>query len=118
MADRKKIKALIADRSTMIGKLVGRLEKQVQASQRDLLETVINDFLDGMEVDDAGNIKNTLGNKRRLAMFDQLFTRFAKNSGLELIKEYLMASGWSWISIKSITAPLQRPRSWRRYMTT
>lgn len=86
MATPKKITQLAGSRSKLIGDLLNRLENQVKASQRDLLETVLNDFLDGMETDEAGNIKNTLANKRRFSMFDQVFSRFAKDKGLEVVK--------------------------------
>lgn len=82
----KKIKELAGKRSKLIGELLQRLEGSVKDAQRGLLEVVLNDFLDGMEVDDAGNIKNTLANKRRFAMFDQIFNRFVKDKGLEVVR--------------------------------
>jgi hypothetical protein len=82
----KKIKGLISDRSKLIGQLLDRLEGKVMENQRHLLDTVLADFLDGMETDDDGNIKNSLFNKRRIAMFDRIFTRFASDHGLELVK--------------------------------
>jgi hypothetical protein len=82
----KKIKGLISDRSKLIGQLLDRLEGKVMENQRHLLDTVLADFLDGMETDEDGNIKNSLFNKRRIAMFDRIFTRFASDHGLELVK--------------------------------
>lgn len=82
MAGEKSIKRQAQSRTALIGSLLDKLENKVQAAQRGLLKLVINDFLDGMEKDDAGNIKNTLANKRRLAMFDNVFSRYAKDHGL------------------------------------
>lgn len=86
MADRKKIKDLSGQRSKLIQSLLDRLESKIEAAQRDLLKTVINDFLDGMEIDENGNFKNTIGNKRRLQMFDKIYSRFAQSSGLEVVQ--------------------------------
>lgn len=86
MAGEKEILNLADSRTKLIAKLWDRLEGAVQQSQRDLLKTVIDDFLDGLEMDEAGQIKNTLANKRRLSMFDQVYRRYANNSGLEIVK--------------------------------
>lgn len=86
MADDKKIKKLATNRTALINSLLDKLEAKVQAGQRDLLKIVINDFLDKMDRDENGNIKNTLENKRRFAMFDNVFNRFAKDNGLAVVK--------------------------------
>lgn len=81
-----KVKALATDRSQLVQSLLDKLEDKVKAGQRALLRTVLEDFLDGMEKDEAGNIKNTLANKRRFAMFDQVFNRYANDKGLEIVQ--------------------------------
>lgn len=86
MADRKKIKDLSTSRGQVIQALLDKLENKVQAAQRGLLKLVLEDFLDGMETDEAGNIKNTLANKRRFSMFDTVFNRYIKDKGLEVVK--------------------------------
>jgi hypothetical protein len=86
MADRKKIKDLSTSRTQVIQGLLDKLENKVQAAQRGLLKLVLEDFLDGMETDEAGNIKNTLANKRRFSMFDTVFNRYIKDKGLEVVK--------------------------------
>jgi hypothetical protein len=90
MPDRKKITSLAGQRSELIQKLLDRLEEKVIQSQRDLLQYVLADFVDGMETDEDGNIKNTLANKRRLSMFDQVFTRFAEGRGLDVVKTIIV----------------------------
>jgi hypothetical protein len=86
MADRKKIKDLSTNRGQLIQTLLDKLESKVQAAQRGLLKLVLEDFLDGMEKDEDGNIKNTLANKRRFSMFDTVFNRYIKDKGLEVVK--------------------------------
>lgn len=86
MPDRKKVKQLAAQRGKLIQSLLDRLEDRVLASQRQLLKIVLSDFVDKMETDENGNIKNTLANKRRLSMFENVFNRFARNSGLEVVQ--------------------------------
>lgn len=82
----KSVKKQAASRTQLINSLIDKLEAKVQESQRALLKLVVNDFLDGMEKDENGDIKNTLANKRRLAMFDNVYSRFGKDNGLEVAK--------------------------------
>jgi hypothetical protein len=84
--DKKTVKILAAKRDAVISDLLEKLEGKVKAAQRGLLKTVIEDFVDGLEKDAAGNIANTIGNKRRFTMFDTIYNRYAKDSGLEVIK--------------------------------
>jgi|ERR1044072_290120 hypothetical protein len=87
MADQRgKVKKMASDRTALVNSLLGKMDKQVEAAQRDLLRVVLNDFLDGMEQDEAGNIKNTLANKRRFASFETIFARFAKDRGLSVVQ--------------------------------
>jgi hypothetical protein len=84
--DRKKVKTLAAQRSKLIQSLLDKLEGRVLNAQRELLKIVLSDFVDKMETDENGNIKNTLSNKRRLSMFETVFNRFARDSGLEVVQ--------------------------------
>lgn len=111
-----KINSIVSQRTELIEKLFGQLENKVIDAQRDLLKTVISDFLDGMEQDEAGNIKNTMANKRRFGMFDQVFNRFAKTKGLEVVQGLAEGVGrivdfnqkyYSAFSTPAILAPIQ-----------
>ncbi len=83
MAGKKEIQGWAARRGALVDRLLTQLEGQVQAAQSGLFKTVIEDFVDGLEKDGEGNIKNTLSNKRRLTMFDGIFNKYAKGKGLE-----------------------------------
>lgn len=86
MAGGKEIKRQAGKRTDLINSIIDKLDSRIEASQRALLKTIVDDFLDGMEKDDAGNIKNTLANKRRFAMFDSVYARFAKDNGLAVVQ--------------------------------
>jgi hypothetical protein len=86
MADDKRIKKQATNRTALIKSLLDKLEAKVQTGQRELLKRVVNDFLDKMDKDEDGNIKNTLENKRRFSMFDQVYNRFAKDNGLAVVQ--------------------------------
>jgi hypothetical protein len=82
----KRIKRLASNRTALINSLLDKLEAKVQTGQRELLKRVLNDFVDKMDKDEDGNIKNTLENKRRFSMFDTVYNRFAKDNGLAVVQ--------------------------------
>lgn len=82
----KRIKRLASNRTALINSLLDKLEAKVQTGQRELLKRVLNDFVDKMDKDEDGNIKNTLENKRRFSMFDTVYNRFAKDNGLAMVQ--------------------------------
>lgn len=86
MAGEKRIKKLASNRTALINSLLDKLEARVQTGQRELLKRVLNDFVDKMDKDEDGNIKNTLENKRRFSMFDNVYNRFAKDNGLAVVQ--------------------------------
>ncbi|HYH16736.1 MAG TPA: hypothetical protein VD794_16005 [Flavisolibacter sp.] len=82
----KQIEALITKRSALVELLLNQLDKSVIDTQSELSRVVINDFVDKLDTDENGNIKNTQANRSRLALFDGIYRRFNQNTGIEVIK--------------------------------
>lgn len=80
-------------RTKLVDYLLEKLEKEVTAAQRGMAEIIADEFLESLERDEKGNIKNTLSNKRRLALLDKAYNRFVNTKGIEIIKT--MAEGTS-----------------------
>lgn len=84
-----KIKKLTGTRTKLIDKIIATMEKKAGIGQRWLMRSLIEDLLDKLELD-GDRIKNTSGNRRYLAMVDQLFSTFEnKAAGAEISKAVL-----------------------------
>lgn len=79
-----KVTKLANDRTVLIDQLITVLENKVGSAQNALLRSVLSDILDKMDLDDAGNIKNSIGNKRLVALVDNVFSQYAKDHGLDV----------------------------------
>lgn len=76
------------ERDKLINRLISNLEKKVKASQRKILEETVREFLDKLQIDDKGKIKDTLHNKNQLSKIDKVFSDFSKTTGIELAKDF------------------------------
>lgn len=86
MPEDKRIKKLATSRTALINSLLDKLEAQIQTGQRELLKRVVDDFVDKLDRDETGALKNTLENKRRFSLFENVYNRFAKDNGLAAVQ--------------------------------
>lgn len=87
MALDKEILKAAGDKTKLISKITEALEKTVAASQREMLQRFVDEWLDKLDKDEDGNVKATLKNKRMLQNIDAVFDRFVENEGLAIAKE-------------------------------
>lgn len=76
---------LAGSRTKLIDAIIAEMETQVGNAQGALLETIITDFVDKLDKDADGVIKNTLSNRRRLQTFDRIYTQYVEQSGIEVV---------------------------------
>lgn len=81
----KQIFQLAGDRTKLVDRIITEMEKATAKSQ-DELRQVVEDFVDGLEKDEAGNIKNTLGNKRKISLLDRVYNQFVEESGAKVVQ--------------------------------
>lgn len=86
MPDKNQIVKLVKERTKLIDLIIERMENEVGRAQNALMRDIAEDYVEGFDVDEAGNIKNTLANKRKLAMLDRVFAQFYNQSGLQIVK--------------------------------
>jgi hypothetical protein len=79
------IKRLASDRTKLIDDIITRMEKSVGKAQAALMETVIDDFVDTLDQNEDGTIKNTLANKRKLQTLERVYNKFVSQSGIEVV---------------------------------
>lgn len=88
--DVRKLQQLIrksaGDRTKLIDTLLAALDKEVAKAQRGLLQRFISDWVDKLDIDENGVVKNTLRNRRMLATVDTVFNDFVKNEGIQVAK--------------------------------
>lgn len=64
------------------------MEKNVTKAQRDLLDETVKEFLDSLQIDENGNVRNTFFNKTQLSKVDKVFQDFSKTNGINLAKDF------------------------------
>jgi len=82
----KQIQKLTGDRTKLVDAIISEMEKQVGSAQQELLRTIVEDFVEKLETDEAGNIKNTLGNKRKLDLLDRVYNQYVQQSGVKIVE--------------------------------
>jgi hypothetical protein len=82
----KQIQKLTGDRTKLVDAIISEMEKQVGKAQQELLRTIVEDFVEKLETDEAGNIKNTLGNKRKLDLLDRVYNQYVQESGVKIVE--------------------------------
>lgn len=78
----------VKQRDRLIASLIERMEKNVTKAQRDLLDETVKEFLDSLQIDDKGNVKDTFHNKTQLSKVDQVFKDFSKTNGISLANDF------------------------------
>lgn len=80
----KKIIRLAGDRTKLVNDIIAKMEKAVGKSQEEL-RAMVEDFVDKLEVDENGNVKNTLANKRKISLLDNVYQRYVQESGVKIV---------------------------------
>jgi hypothetical protein len=83
--DKKDVVKQATSRTDLIDKIIAGLDATVSDSQQQLLRLIVDDFVDQLEVKD-GKILNSLKNKRLLTLIDQVYQKYSKTAGLEIVK--------------------------------
>ncbi len=74
------------DRTKLINDLLDALHSTVADAQKALLQRFIRDWVDKLDTDENGKIKNTLRNKRMLSTVDAVFSDYVKTEGVVIAK--------------------------------
>lgn len=81
--NKKKALALFKQRGQLVDKLTDRLSGQVRESEAELFASVLEEFVDKLDVKD-GVITNSLRNKRILSNIDRVFSDYAATKGVAI----------------------------------
>lgn len=87
------IKALAKQRTQLIDDIIERMEKQVGEAQGDLLRRIVDDFVEKLDQDENGAIKNTLANKRKIALLDKVYSQYVQETGVQVVKTIVDSVG-------------------------
>lgn len=87
MAIEDKILKAAGNRTKLIDAIIEGMESAVSAAQKDLLDRIIEEYVDKLEKDAGGNVKNNLANRRKLHLIDNVFSRFVEESGIKLAQK-------------------------------
>lgn len=78
------VQKLANDRTKLVNDIIAKMEKAVGKSQ-DEMRAMIEDFVDKLDVDESGNVKNTLANKRKISLLDNVYQRYVQDSGVKVV---------------------------------
>lgn len=87
------IKALARERTKLIDDIIERMEKQVGSAQDDLLRRIVDDFVEELDQDENGAIKNTLANKRKIALLDRVYNQYVQETGVQVVETIVDSVG-------------------------
>lgn len=85
MPTANEIKKLATGRTELIDMIIQSMEDQIGVAQGDLLEKVVTDFVDKLEKDEDGRIKNSTANRRKMQALDKIYSSFVQSSGVEIV---------------------------------
>jgi hypothetical protein len=87
--NKKELKNYTDKRSELIGSLMSSLTNKVKANQRFALEMMLERFVDKLETDEYGKVKNNANNRKLLLEIDEVFKEYQKKKAVETIKVIL-----------------------------
>ena len=90
---KKLIQKLAGERVKLIDALLLELQKEVSGVQDKLLKRFVEEWVNKLDVDENGRIKNTLRNKRLLNNVDTVFADYVKTDGVVIAKTMVDAIG-------------------------
>lgn len=91
----KDLQQRIEERERVITSLLSRLEKRVSQEQAEVLNAVLQNFVDKLETDENGKILSSAYNRSLMQNFDTVFNKIAETTGVKTATE--IASGASQI---------------------
>ena len=91
--DIKTLKDFTKKRSELIDSLMSSMDGQVKDNQKKLLEKVLEKFVDKLEKDENGNVKNNDRNRNLLIQFDDIFKEYQKKEARDTVGLLLQSVG-------------------------
>ena len=91
--DEKTLKDFTKKRSELIASLMSLMDGQVKDNQKKLLEKVLEKFVDKLEKDENGNVKNNDRNRNLLIQFDDIFKEYQKKEARDTVGLLLQSVG-------------------------
>ena len=89
--DEKKLKEFTKKRTKLIGSLMSSMQSQIAENQRKVYERILDKFIDKLEKDEDGNVKNNDHNRRLLNEIDEVFKEYNKKEGRQTIELLLQS---------------------------
>ena len=89
--DEKKLKEFTKKRTKLIGSLMSSMQSQIADNQRKVYERILDKFIDKLEKDEDGNVKNNDHNRRLLNEIDEVFKEYNKKEGRQTIELFLQS---------------------------
>ena len=89
--DEKELKGFTKKRSKLIVSLMSSMQEQVVENQRKVYERMLDKFIDKLEKDEDGNVKNNDHNRRLLNEIDEVFKEYNKKEGRQTIELLLQS---------------------------
>ena len=89
--DEKKLKEFTKKRTKLISSLMSSMQEQVVENQRKVYERMLDKFIDKLEKDEDGNVKNNDHNRRLLNEIDEVFKEYNKKEGRQTIELLLQS---------------------------
>ena len=89
--DEKKLKEFTKKRTKLIGSLMSSMQNQIAENQRKVYERILDKFIDKLEKDEDGNVKNNNHNRRLLNEIDEVFKEYNKKEGRQTIELLLQS---------------------------
>lgn len=93
MPNERDILKLAGDRTKLIDLIIEEMEKAVGDAQDGLAERIATEFIDKLDTDENGRVRNTLANRRKLNLLDKVQAQYAKNEGLDVVKTVVDSVG-------------------------
>lgn len=87
----KKLKEFTKKRTKLIGSLMSSMQSQIAENQRKVYERILDKFIDKLEKDEDGNVKNNDHNRKLLNEIDEVFKEYNKNEGRKTIELLLQS---------------------------
>jgi transaldolase len=89
--DENKLKEFTKKRTKLIGSLMSSMQSQIAENQRKVYERILDKFIDKLEKDEDGNVKNNDHNRRLLNEIDEVFKEYNKKEGRQTIELLLQS---------------------------
>ena len=89
--NKKELKTFTDKRSKLIASLMLSMQNQIAENQRKVYERILDKFIDKLEKDEDGNIKNNEHNRRLLNEIDEVFKEYNKKEDRQTIELLLQS---------------------------